>query len=287
MPRRQQKSDRKGAGAIFMKPNSETMRIPLNTSRWYDRLLAAFIFYTRLPLWRLHKPKEDSFRGVTEFWPLTGWLTGGLTAAVIYLASKQVPYPAAVVLAMATRTLLTGAIHEDGLRRFFDGMTCRTASPNQILARMKSPMAGTFGVVSLVLYELALFAALYSMTPFMAAITIMAADPYAKMVAGQLTMMMPHVRTEEETKNSLAFRRMSTSAGISLATQGLMPLAAYIYIIMCNGMDWQMIVFSPCLVMYGLYILTSRQLHGYTIECCSAAFLLIELTFCLTAAAIS
>lgn len=55
---------------------------------------------------------------------------------------------------------------------------------------------------------------------------------------------------------------------------------------MCKGMDWQMIVFAPCLVMYGLYLLVNKRLHGYTHECCGAAYLLMELTFFLTAAAL-
>lgn len=266
--------------------NAETMRIPLNTSRWYDRILASFIFYTRLPLWRIRRPSDISFRCVTEYWPLTGWLTGGLTAAIIYFATTIVPYPAAVVMAMATRVWLTGAIHEDGLRRFCDSMSYRTDDPRRTLAVMKSPLTGTRGVIALVFYELAVCAALCSMTPAMAAATVFAADPYTKMVAGQLTIMMPHVRTDEEVDAGLTFRRMPAGAGMGFALQGLLPLAAYIYIIMCKGMDWQMIVFAPCLVMYGLYLLVNRQLHGYTHECCGAAYLLLELTFFLTAAAL-
>lgn len=36
--------------------------------------------------WRLHEPPKESYRTVVEHWPLTGWLTGGIMAAVIYLA---------------------------------------------------------------------------------------------------------------------------------------------------------------------------------------------------------
>ena len=48
--------------------------------------MASFIFFTRLPFWRLHEPPKESYRTVVEHWPLTGWLTGGIMAAVIYLA---------------------------------------------------------------------------------------------------------------------------------------------------------------------------------------------------------
>ena len=48
--------------------------------------MASFIFFTRLPFWRLHEPPKESYRTVVEHWPLTGWLTGGIMAAVIYFA---------------------------------------------------------------------------------------------------------------------------------------------------------------------------------------------------------
>ena len=42
------------------------MRISLDTSKWFDRPWAAFIFFTRLPLWRLHEPPRESYRAVVE-----------------------------------------------------------------------------------------------------------------------------------------------------------------------------------------------------------------------------
>ena len=47
------------------------MQISTNTSRWYDRPWAAFIFFTRLPFWRLHQPPKEAYTSVVEFWPLT------------------------------------------------------------------------------------------------------------------------------------------------------------------------------------------------------------------------
>ena len=98
-----------------------TMRISLNTSKWYDNVWAAFIFFTRLPLWRIHEPPRECYRAVVEYWPLVGWLTGALMGGVIYLGGMFLPQAVAVLLAIAARILLTGALHEDGLADFFDG----------------------------------------------------------------------------------------------------------------------------------------------------------------------
>ena len=59
------------------------MELPIDQTRWYDRIWAAFIFFTRLPFWRLHQPDKNCYKTVVEHWPLVGWLTGGSMAAVI------------------------------------------------------------------------------------------------------------------------------------------------------------------------------------------------------------
>ena len=83
------------------------MEISLNTSKWYDRLWAALIFFTRLPFWRIYQPPKEAYQGVVEFWPLAGWLTAGVMAGVLYGASMVFSYEIAVVLAIISRLLLT------------------------------------------------------------------------------------------------------------------------------------------------------------------------------------
>ncbi|WP_285821737.1 adenosylcobinamide-GDP ribazoletransferase, partial [Xylanibacter rodentium] len=154
----------------------------------------------------------------------------------------------------------------------------------RILDIMKDSRTGTYGVLGIVLYGLLLLATLVSMPRTMAALTILAADPFAKMVAGQIIMMMPYARNEEESKAKTVYRKMSITAGIRLAAQGLLPLAAYIYVWRNAGIDWQILIFAPCIVMYMLYLLIWKRLHGYTGDCCGALFLLVELTFYIAAA---
>lgn len=76
------------------------MEISLNTSKWYDRLWAALIFFTRLPFWRVYQPPQSAYTAVVEFWPLAGWVTAGVMAGVLYGASMVFPYGMAVVLAV-------------------------------------------------------------------------------------------------------------------------------------------------------------------------------------------
>ena len=259
------------------------MQISLNTSKWWQNIWAALIFFTRLPFWRIYQPPKDSYKAVVEYWPIVGWLTGGLMAATLYFGSMVMPYNMAIICAILIRVLVTGALHEDGLTDFIDGFGGGGTDRQRILDIMKDSRIGTYGVLGIIFYELLLFFAISSLPPKLAAITIFAADPYAKMIAGQIIQMMPYARTEEQSKAKNIYRRMNIHAGISLAVQGLLPLGLFFYV--TRGIvEWNMVVFIPCVVMYFLYLLIWKRLHGYTGDCCGALFLLIELSVYLTVA---
>lgn len=260
---------------VSLPSKSKIMQINIDRTHWYDRIWAALIFFTRLPFWRLHQPPKECYATVVEHWPLAGWITGGAMAATLYFGSWYLPYMVAVLLAIVVRLLVTGALHEDGLADFLDGFGGGGSSRERILAIMKDSHIGTYGVIGLIFYELLLAAALMSMTPQLAALTILAADPYSKMVTSQLVTMMPYARHEDEAKNRTVYRKMSWQAGISLAIQGLLPIVAYIWY---TDMRWDLIIFIPALVMYFLYLLIWRKLRGYTGDCCGAVCLLVELT---------
>ena len=254
------------------------MEIPIDQTRWYDRIWAAFIYFTRLPFWRLYEPPKECYKTVVEHWPLTGWLTGGAMAATLYFGSMLLPYLIVVILAVTVRLLITGALHEDGLADFLDGFGGGGKDRQRILDIMKDSRIGTYGVLGLIIYELLLGTALYSLTPEMAAMVILAADPYSKMVTSQLVMMLPYARKEEEAKSKTVYRKMEWGAGVGLAIQGLLPMILFLYL---TRLPWTMVVFLPCLVMYFLYLLIRQRLNGYTGDCCGAVCLLVELTVCL------
>ena len=251
------------------------MQIDIDRTHWYDRIWASFIFFTRLPFWRLHQPPRECYNSVVEYWPLTGWLTGGLTVLTLWVGCWYLPYIIAILLAIAVRLLVTGALHEDGLADFLDGFGGGGSDRERILAIMKDSHIGTYGVIGLSLYLLLLTATLYSMTPEMASLAILAVTPYARMVTAQMVMMMPYARREEEAKAGIVYRKMEWRAGIGLAIQGLLPLVAFLWL---TEMAWEMVLFIPCVVLYFLYLLIWSKLRGYTGDCCGAVCLIMELT---------
>ena len=243
------------------------------------RILAAFIFFTRLPFWRLAEVPSEYFKNVVSRWALVGWLTAGLSVIVFYTVSLILPASVAVLLAIVTRLLITGCLHEDGLADFFDGFGGGT-SRERILSIMKDSHIGSYGVIGLILYFALLYTLLSSLPLTLAGSAILAGDPFSKGVAGMIINRLPYARKEEEAKNKTVYSRMTTGEYTCCLFSALIPmfwLPEPVYLL--AGL-------LPVLVFYFLTSLMKKKIQGYTGDCCGATFLLCELSFYLGIAVI-
>lgn len=75
----------------------------------YDRIWAALIFFTRLPFWRIHQPPKKLMKPLLNFWPLVGWITAPVMAAILFFGPRFMPYDLAIILAILSRIAITGA----------------------------------------------------------------------------------------------------------------------------------------------------------------------------------
>jgi adenosylcobinamide-GDP ribazoletransferase len=238
-------------------------------------ITAAFIFFTRLPLWRLKtfNVAPGYFRDAINYWAVTGWLTAGVMAGTLWLAAQALPYMVAVVLAILSRILLTGALHEDGLADFLDGFG---GGPNRdkTLSIMKDSHIGAYGVIGLIFYFL-LFFLLFSNLPLSTACVIMLiADPLCKLISSQVVRFLPYARTEESSKAKVIYSKPTPVAFLISCLFGLLPLAVLI-----PDIKWLFALLSPLLAFIFLIRLMKRKINGYTGDCCGALFLLCELSF--------
>lgn len=258
------------------------MRVSIDNTKWWQTAYAALIFFTRLPFWRFYEPPKQCYSHVVEYWPLAGWITGGAMGATVWIASQHTGVTVAVLLALAVRMLLTGALHEDGLSDFFDGFG-GGADRRRILEIMKDSRIGTYGVLGLMMYLAILVASMCQVNPSLLALIMVAADPFCKMISAQIIMFLPYARTEEEAKAKTVYVKYDVAAGIRLAVIGLLPIVIVSYFLVSGfgvGINsLELLVSVPCLVFYGLYMLMNRKLRGYTGDCCGALFLLVELSF--------
>lgn len=239
------------------------------------RLLAALIFFTRLPFWRLCDVPAEHFKRVVPLWPLTGWLTGALTAAVLWIAAQAMPLATAWLLAIAARVLMTGALHEDGLADFCDGLGGGTTR-ERILAIMKDSHIGTYGVIGLVLYFLLLMQAAHLHDLSLLLPMVVVADTWSKMCAAHLIRLLPYCRKAEEAKIHVTYERATPKEWLCCIAAGLLPA-----LLLLPAGYWPALV-APAVVLGLLVLLLKRRIGGYTGDCCGAAFLLCELAFYLT-----
>lgn len=236
------------------------------------RIAASLTFFTRLPVWRFMDIPSESYSTVVVFWPLTGWVTGSLTALLLWLAAMALPMLPAVVIALCGRTIFTGALHEDGLADFCDGFGGGRSS-EQILSIMKDSHIGTYGVVGLIFYYF-LFATLVSSLPFWIAMCgVLASDAFSKTCAGQLTNLLPYARPEG-AKNRISYQHMTPIQLIVAIIAGLLPVGLLAYRFPLFALS----IIFPMLssLLFGLYL--RRKIGGYTGDCCGAAFLICEIS---------
>lgn len=234
------------------------------------------MLFTRLPLWRIYQPRDAQvYRHAVEYWPFAGWITGGVMATVLtltlpYFSNPNIP----VVLAIASRLLLTGALHEDGLADFCDGMGGGTTR-ERILQIMKDSHIGTYGVLGLIIYFLLLYNLLY-----IHPLIILAADVWAKSCASLLVIQLPYARREEEAKVKLTY------APINLVwhlVRILLATAPAFYLAYQAGLPCSIAPLLATIVTQQLLTLYMKhRIQGYTGDCCGATFLLCELSFLLT-----
>lgn len=255
-----------------------------------NTVLASFIFFTRLPFWKIKAVPDECFKHVVPYWPLVGWFTGGVSAFVYALMTGlfHLTPIVAFLIVLIVRMLITGALHEDGLADFFDGFG-GGKSREQILAIMKDSHIGTYGVLALICYVflwILLFLSLHSamrIDDMSICYILFASDIWAKWCASQIINLLPYARKQEEAKNQTVYQRMSrreffTGLAIAVLPQLFLLFSHRIVAFIIT-------LFVTYLVMFALTRFIKRRIRGYTGDCCGALFLICELTYLFVACA--
>ena len=244
-----------------------------------SRILAAFSFFTRLPLWRLADIPSAAYSRVVELWPFVGWLTGGLTAVLLLAFLCVFPPVVAVILAYVGRLLLTGALHEDGLADFIDGMG-GGRTRERVLEIMKDSHIGSYGVIGLICYYLLLISGVASLPVNLIHFLVFAADPWGKFCAELTVGHLPYASNAEQAKNKTVYRRIGPLILACGAVGGFLPT------LLIPPVYW-LAAILPLLTALGLILWMRKRIGGYTGDCCGAAFLCCELAFILSATLIN
>jgi adenosylcobinamide-GDP ribazoletransferase len=215
----------------------------------------ALMFYTRIPVPKSTGYSAENLNKATRFFPLIGWIVGGLGGATIYGASYVLPFNVAIIAGLVLMVLVTGAFHEDALADFCDGFG-GGYNKTQILDIMKDSRIGTYGTVGLVLLLLSKYVLLLSFGIKQIPAILLVAHALSRFNAVLLIYTANYVKAEGKSKP--IGEKSSWFTLLVAAVFGLAPLAL---------LPWQTILvllsaIVMALIYFGYYV--KKKIGGYT-----------------------
>jgi len=123
--------------------------------------LVALQFLTRLPVRLPITPDDKSMGQSILYYPLVGLIIG-IIISLIFFISDNVDDALQAALVLFCWTLLTGALHLDGLADTVDALAGGHGQKGRILQIMKDPAAGPMAVITLICVMLLQYSALIS-----------------------------------------------------------------------------------------------------------------------------
>jgi adenosylcobinamide-GDP ribazoletransferase len=257
--------------------------------RQVELFFTALMFYTRIPCPRWVGHSEEMLNKSTIYFPLIGWLVGGVAGFTYWGLSHFFPQNIALLLSMVVSILMTGAFHEDGFADVCDGFGGGWTQ-ERILDIMKDSRLGTYGAAGLGLLLALKFYALrtvgFESIHVLRSIIPVLIVAHSLSRATALTFIYTHeyARANEDSKAKPVAKKLSLSElAVGLAL-GLLPLVAYA-VWLRN--PWLLLVLLP---LWGVKAYLARYFQkwigGYTGDCLGAtqqvAEVVVYLFFCLS-----
>jgi adenosylcobinamide-GDP ribazoletransferase len=240
----------------------------------YD-IFAAITFFTKIPVWRLVQIPSESFANIIQYWPLTGLLTGGSMVLTYWLLVAHLPKLIAIIIALLVRTLITGALHEDGLADFFDGFG-GGKSKEDILRIMKDSHTGSYALIGMIFYYLILVSSMLNIQSEKLIELVLFADVFSKSLVVLMLNFLPYARDVSDSKSKILYKKTS------FFKIGFNFFLCLLYLYMSLKAINIMSIISIVLVLTVVYLLSKYKIGGYTGDVCGAAFLLCEVSVYVT-----
>ncbi len=188
--------------------------------------LNAIMFFTRIPVSRWIRYQPDTLNRASRYFPLVGWLVGGVGAGVFFLARLLFPQELAIALSMAATILMTGAFHEDGLADTCDGFGGGWQA-ERIMEIMKDSRLGTFGAVGLLLTLGIKWLSLKNLPEPLVIPALLVAHPSSRWAACLVIRFGTYARADLQSKAKPLATRIGTSDLFWASLFGLTPFLIY------------------------------------------------------------
>jgi adenosylcobinamide-GDP ribazoletransferase len=235
-----------------------------------EYFFAALRFFTRLPVpaWVGHS--DVQLNRASRYFPLVGWIVGGIGAGTTWLTSLVLQSSLAVLLGMAATLLATGAFHEDGFADSCDGFGGGW-DKEQVLRIMKDSRIGSYGAIGIGLLLLTKWDALFVLGTLLLP-ALLAAHALSRAAAVTLIYALDYVRDEDGKSKPLAVRLSLGELALAW-TFGLLPLLLLPWQAALRGL------IAVSIVAWLMALYTRRRIGGYTGDALGATQQLTEVAF--------
>lgn len=235
----------------------------------------ALMFYTRIPCpaWVTHDPVY--LNKATRYFPLMGWITGGISALVYWSASFVFHAPLAVLLAMITSIFVTGAFHEDGFADVCDGFGGGWTK-ERILDIMKDSRTGAYGTIGVVLILLLKYICLVSINSYDIPLVLLAAHSSSRLFAVLLITLSNYVRENDDAKAKPLAKSITAAEIVPALVLGLLPMVLF------GTLHVWILLVVPLLATVYLRWYFHKWIGGYTGDCLGATQQVAEILFYLS-----
>jgi len=234
----------------------------------FHYLLAAIQFFTRIPLPTGVAHDSVTLNQALRYFPLIGWLVGGVCGLTYYLAAGTWPLSVAVVLSIIVGVLLTGALHEDGFADSCDGFGGGWDKA-QVLAIMKDPRIGNYaalGLILLLLLKTVLLIQLAQESEELLLIALLLAHSASRLLVLPLPWLLDYVRDTGDSKSrAMVAQRFSGSMLAYASLFVLLPLL----LLQASPLWYALLYAALATALMGAYF--KRRLGGYSGDCLGAA----------------
>lgn len=249
--------------------------------RQVELFFTALMFYTRVPCPKWVGHSEELLNKATIYFPVMGWLVGGVAAGTYWALSYLFPVDVVLLLSMVASILLTGAFHEDGFADVCDGFGGGW-TPARILEIMKDSRLGTYGAAGLGLILALKFGALRSLPPTAVAPVLVVAHALSRATALTFIYTHDYARANEDSKAKPVAKKISRAELLVGLGFGVLPLLLYAAWL---GRPALLLVLLPlALVKWYLARYFQKWIGGYTGDCLGAtqqvAEVVVYLFFC-------
>jgi len=238
------------------------------------------MFYTRIPCPKNITHDPTYLNKATRYFPLIGYIVGGIGAIVFALSYKIFSLELAILFSLIANILTTGAFHEDGFADVCDGFGGGWTK-EKILKIMKDSAIGAYGAIGLVLLFAIKFYAIKKVIDtdcndtliFLGCLmTFITVHSLSRLTAISIIFTTEYVREDELSKSKPIAKQNTWKEIVGAFIFGLAPLVFLAF----SNWKYLLILIPLCVLRFFLIRYFKKWIGGYTGDCLGATQQLAE-----------